>query len=85
MAELMERKPVEIYFDIASIYVIIFIVIKVQITGKACINVKYSVYYNCILYILSPVISIFHHHHHYHYRYHYYYYYYYYYADLISI
>jgi len=38
MAELMERKPVEIYLDKAAIYVKIFIVIKVQITGKACIK-----------------------------------------------
>lgn len=45
MAELMKRKPVEIYLDVASIHVIILIVIKVQITSKACVNVKYIVYF----------------------------------------
>lgn len=40
MAELMERKPVEIYLDLAAIHVKIFVVIKVQIAGQACINVK---------------------------------------------
>jgi len=39
MAELMERKPVEIYLDMAAIHVKIFIVIEVQIPGQACINV----------------------------------------------
>lgn len=40
MAEFMERKPVEIYLDLAAIHVKIFVVIEVQIAGQACINVK---------------------------------------------
>jgi len=40
MSEFMERKPIEIYLDMAAIYVKIFIVIEVQIAGKAYIKVK---------------------------------------------
>lgn len=43
MAEFMERKPVEIYLDMAAMHVKIFIVIEVQIAGQACINVTKNI------------------------------------------